>query len=52
MEFVVNNLKYTTIKYTENDVEVSIDSANGASGDIVVPSTVTYDGSTYNVVKM
>ena len=47
MEFVVNNLKYTTL--TGSTVSVG---GNGSwTGPLTIPSTVTYEGTTYSVTK-
>ncbi len=48
--FNVNNIAYTII----NGNEVMISSATSANGtwDGIIPSTVTYEGKTYNVVKI
>jgi hypothetical protein len=49
MEFVVNNLKYTTL--TGNTVSVSKEYGATYSA-LVIPSSVTYDGVTYNVTEI
>lgn len=49
MDFVVNNLTYTTL--TGNTVSVSKDYEATYSA-LVIPSSVTYEGVTYNVTEI
>lgn len=49
MEFVVNDLRYTTL--TETTVSVRQNSLS-LSGALTIPATVTYDNVTYNVTEV
>lgn len=46
-DFVENGIKYKVV--SGNDVEVV---ANGYSGDVTIPGTVTHDDEQYNVVRI
>lgn len=50
MEFIIDNLKYTTLE-TANSVSVS--PVSGATyTDLVIPATVEYEGTTYTVAQV
>ena len=46
--FTVGGLKYTVI-YGSHSVQVTQQNRSDISGSVVIPSTVTYDGTTYSV---
>lgn len=51
-DFEVDGIYYNILSSTELTVEVTSSSNNIYSGDIVIPESVTYSGSTYSVIKI
>ena len=49
-QFTVGGLKYEVID--NNSVEVAQQNSSAISGSVVIPSTVTYDGTTYSVTSI
>ena len=49
IQFTVGGLKYEVIDNNSNYVQVARQNSSAISGSVVIPSTVTYDGTTYSV---
>ena len=50
--FEIDGIAYNVLSTTEHTVEVASKSCNFYQGNINIPATVTYDGTTYDVVAL